>query len=74
MYINSRAKLRVPTKLLISLPILFLLDAFVPVMRSNFGRTGIKTAQMKYGNQADRRHPQPQEAFTQEAFTLLLAS
>jgi hypothetical protein len=38
---------KVPTKLLISLPILFLLDAFMPVMRSKFGRTDIKTAQTK---------------------------
>jgi hypothetical protein len=50
VYINSRAKLKVSTKLLISLAILFLLDALVPVMRSKFGRTGIKTAQTKYGN------------------------
>jgi hypothetical protein len=48
-YINYRAKLKVPTKLLISLAILFFLDSFVRSGRSKFGEADIKTAQTEIG-------------------------
>jgi hypothetical protein len=65
-YINYRAKLKVPTKLLISLAILFLLDSFVRSGRSKFGEADIKTAQTEADRNWQKAHngPYPQQTFT----------